>query len=199
MNAKVTSNFKVNGMFSYGSWDYKGNSISNRYDVSNNPIAGGTSTTLYLDKVKVGNSAQLTASIGGAYEVVKRVTLDANYIYTDKLYANISPANFATETNKGSLELPSFGLVDAGFSYKMLVGKDKKESVNFRLNVNNLLDKIFIAESSSNNHIKTREDFTTDALYQTYIDTKTYKGVDTSNTVYYGFGRTWNFTMSYNF
>ncbi|MEC4004255.1 TonB-dependent receptor [Flavobacterium sp. SUN052] len=199
MNAKVTDKFKVNGMFSLGSWDYKGNSVSNRYDVTNNPIAGGTATTLYLDKVKVGNSAQLTASIGGAYEIVKRVTLDANYLYTDKLYANISPANFATETNRGSLKLPAFGLVDAGFSYKMLVGKNKGESVNFRANVNNLLDKIFIAESSSNNHVKTRSEFTTDALYQTYLDTKTYNGVDTSNTVFYGFGRTWNFSMSYNF
>jgi hypothetical protein len=199
MNAKVTDKFKVNGMFSLGSWDYKGNSISNRYDVSNNPIAGGTSTTLYLDKVKVGNSAQLTASLGGAYEVVKRVTVDATYIYTDKLYANISPANFSSETNKGSLQLPAFGLVDAGFSYKMLVGKDKSNSVNFRLNVNNLFDKTYIAESSSNNHAKTREDFASDALYQTYADTKLYNGVDTSNTVYFGFGRTWNFGINYNF
>jgi hypothetical protein len=199
MNAKVTDKFKVTGMFSLGNWDYKGNSISNRYDVSNNPIAGGTSTTLYLDKVKVGNSAQLTASLGGAYEVVKRVTVDATYIYTDKLYANISPANFSSETNKGSLQLPAFGLVDAGFSYKMLVGKDKSNSVNFRLNVNNLFDKTYIAESSSNNHAKTREDFASDALYQTYADTKLYNGVDTSNTVFFGFGRTWNFGINYNF
>ncbi|WP_396165379.1 TonB-dependent receptor [Flavobacterium sp.] len=199
MNAKVTDKFKVNGMFSLGSWEYKGNSISNRYDVTNNPISGGTATTLYLDKVKVGNSAQLTASLGGAYEVFKRVSLDATYIYTDKLYANISPANFSSEINKGSLELPAFGLVDAGFSYKLLVGKDKADSVNFRLNVNNLLDKTFIAESSTNNHAKTREDFTTDALYQTYVDTKLYNGVDTSNSVYFGFGRTWNFGISYNF
>jgi outer membrane receptor protein involved in Fe transport len=81
----------------------------------------------------------------------------------------------------------------------LLVGKDKADSVNFRLNVNNLLDKTFIAESSTNNHAKTREDFTTDALYQTYVDTKLYNGVDTSNSVYFGFGRTWNFGISYNF
>jgi outer membrane receptor protein involved in Fe transport len=131
--------------------------------------------------------------------VVKRVTVDATYIYTDKLYANISPANFSSETNKGSLQLPAFGLVDAGFSYKMLVGKDKSNSVNFRLNVNNLFDKTYIAESSSNNHAKTREDFASDALYQTYADTKLYNGVDTSNTVFFGFGRTWNFGINYNF
>jgi len=200
MNAKVTEKFKVTGMFSLGNWDYKGNSVSNRYDVTNNQISGGTSTTLYLDKVKVGNAAQMTASLGGSYEVVKRVIFDANYIYSDKLYANISPANFSNQLNKGALLLPSFGLVDAGFSYKMLVGKNKSDNVNFRLNVNNLLDKIYIAESSTNNHVRVQSDFGTPAQYNTYLNNlKTYKGVDQTNTVYFGFGRTWNFTLSYNF
>lgn len=155
---------------------------------------------MYLDKVKVGNAAQMTASLGGSYEVVKRVILDATYIYSDKLYANISPANFSNQLNKGALQLPSFGLVDAGFSYKMLVGKNKSDNVNFRLNVNNLLDKIYIAESSTNNHVKVESDFGTPAQYNTYLNTlKTYKGIDQTNAVYFGFGRTWNFTLSYNF
>lgn len=198
-NYKATEKFKINGMFSLGNWDYKGNSTSNRYDVLNNPIAGGTATTLYLDKVKVGNSAQLTASLGGSYEVVKRVIFDASYLFVDKLYANISPASFSTETNKGSLLLPSYGLLDAGFSYKMLVGKDKADSVNFRLNVNNVLDKTYIAESSTNNHAQTRDDFASDAAYQTYADANLYNGILKTNTVYFGFGRTWNFGITYNF
>ncbi len=115
-------------MFSYGDWRYKGNSISNRYDVNNNPIAGGTSTTLYLDKVKVGDAAQMTASLGASYEVLTRVTLDANYNFNDKLYAIISPANFSKADNRGSLELPSYGLLDAGFSYKIFV--DKREGIH---------------------------------------------------------------------
>lgn len=199
MNLRVLDKVKINGMFSLGSWEYKGNSVSNRYDFTNAPVAGGTSTTLYLDKVKVGNAAQLTASLGAEAEVVKNLSFDANYLYTDKLYANISAVNFANETNRGSLQLPSFGLVDAGMSYKMNVGKDNKDQIKLRVNVNNLFDEIYIAESSTNNHVKSRDEFATDALYQTYMENGLYNGVDKTNTVYFGFGRTWNVTLSYHF
>lgn len=184
-------------MFSIGDWRYKGNSISNRYDVSNNPVSGGTSTTLYLDKVKVGDAAQLTASLGASYEVFTRVILDANYNYNDKLYASISPANFSSSTNKGSLELPSYGLMDAGFSYKMLVGRDKANSVVFRLNVNNVLDETYIAESKTNIFAS---DFVSGSSGPTYESAgKTYNGVAKANSVFFGFGRTWNFSLRYNF
>lgn len=185
--AKVTERFRVNAMFSYGDWRYKGNSISDRFDVNNDPVGGGTSTTLYLDKVKVGDAAQMTASIGASYEVLTRVTLDANYNFNDKLYAIISPANFSKPDNRGSLELPSYGLLDAGFSYKMLVGKNNANSLNFRLNVNNVLDEVYIAESKSN-------------IFAEDVPTvSTYKGIATTNQVYFGFGRTWNFSLRYNF
>ncbi|MES2747930.1 MAG: TonB-dependent receptor [Bacteroidota bacterium] len=201
MNVKVFDKLKVTGMFSYGDWSYKGNSVSNVYDVTNNPFEGSTPRTLYLDRVKVGNSAQVTAALGGAFEIVKRLSIDANYLYSEKLYANISPTNFTSETNKGSLELPSFGLVDAGLSYKMLVGKNKSESVNFRVNVNNVFDKIFIAESNTNifaDDIKTPASGSNPAV--TYADAgDLYDGVAKANTVFFGYGRTWNVTLSYNF
>ena len=185
--ARVTDKFRVNAMFSYGDWRYKGNSISNRYDVNNNPIAGGTSTTLYLDKVKVGDAAQMTASLGASYEVLTRVTLDANYNFNDKLYAIISPANFSKADNRGSLELPSYGLLDAGFSYKIFVDKKRGDSFDLRLNVNNVLDEVYIAESKSN------------IFAQDVPTVPTYKGIATTNQVYFGFGRTWNFSLRYNF
>ena len=213
-------------MVSVGKWEYKGNSISNRYDVNNNPIVGGTATTLYLDGVKVGDAAQTTASIGGTYEVITRLSVDANYRYTEKLFAAISPGNFNNPVNSGSLELPSFGLMDAGLSYKLLVGKDKKDAVNFRLNVNNVLDKTYIAESRTNQFTATETEFnastgnglinptgsatatnnflkgtgsTQYTTYQDYQNRGVYNGVDNRNQVFFGFGRTWNFTLSYNF
>ena len=193
--AKVTDKFKVNAMFSMGDWKYKGQALSSRFDVSNNPVAGGTAKVLFLDNVKVGDAAQTTASLGASYEVLTRVTVDANYNFNDKLYAAISPTNFASSTNKGSLQLPSYGIVDAGFSYKMLVGRDKANSVNFRLNVNNLLDKVYIAESKTNIFASDIKTGTT-----TYEQAGAlYKGVATANQVFFGFGRTWNFSLRYNF
>ena len=195
--AKIDPKFRVNAMFSMGDWRYKGNSVSNRYDVNNNPISGGTSTTLYLDKVKVGDAAQMTASLGASYEVLTRVTVDANYNYNDKLYASIAPANFSSSTNKGSLQLPSYGLVDAGLSYKLLVGQDKSNSLNFRFNVNNVLDNTYIAESKTNYFAS---DYVSGTSGPTYASAgKLYKGVATGNQVFFGFGRTWNFSLRYNF
>ncbi|TRX23865.1 TonB-dependent receptor [Flavobacterium franklandianum] len=184
MNAKPLPKLNINAMISVGDWTYNGNSISNRYDANNEPV-GGAAKTLYLDNLKVGDAAQTTASLGASYEVVTRVFLDANYRVAQKLYASIDPSKFTSEVNDGTLELPSYGLMDAGFSYKMLVGKNKSDSVNFRLNVNNVLDEVYISESRTNN-------FTTPT-------SKNYNGVNVTNQVYFGFGRTWNFSLRYNF
>jgi len=196
--ARVTDKFKVNGMFSYGIWEYKGNATVNAYNQADNtPVAGYTAATVYMDKVKVGDAAQLTASLGASYEVLTRVTVDANYNFNDHLYAGLSPINFTSPTNKGALELPSYGLMDAGFSYKMLTGKNKDKSVNFRLNVNNVFDRIYIAESRTNTFA---DDFVSGTSGPTYQSSgQVYKGIATSNQVFFGFGRTWNFALRYDF
>jgi hypothetical protein len=51
------------------------------------------------------------------------------------------------------------------------VGQDRDNSVSFRLNVNNVLDEVYISESRTNN-------FATG-------DTPTYDGVATTNQVYF--------------
>ncbi len=197
LNLKPMPKLNLNAMVSIGDWNYEGNSTSNRYDVNNQPISGGTSTTLYLDGVKVGDAAQMTTSIGASYEVFTRVKMDVNYRTADNLYASIDPSKFGSQTNKGSLQLPSYGLMDAGFSYKMLVGKNKENSVNFRLNVNNVLDEVYISESRTNVFA---DDFLSGTSGPTYASSgQTYNGVATKNQVYFGFGRTWNFSLRYNF
>nr|WP_315197954.1 TonB-dependent receptor [uncultured Flavobacterium sp.] len=202
-NSRLTDKLKVNGMFSFGNWVYSGEAQSSRFDQNNVLLS---SSTLYLDKVKVGDAAQMTASLGAAYEVLTRVTLDANYNYNNNLYASIDPTTFSASNNKGSLELPSYGLVDAGFSYKMLVGERKDKSVNFRLNVNNVFDTTYIAESKKNifaDDLVSPGNGTTippDPSKGTYASNGLlYKGVATANQVWFGFGRTWNFTLRYDF
>lgn len=202
LNSKPIDKLLINGMLSIGNWKYKGESLSNVYDVSGNPFAGTTQKTLYLDGVKVGDAAQMTASLGAVYEVIKNFKLDANYRMIDKLYAAISPsAAFTTATNKGTLLLPSYGLMDAGFSYKLPVGKDNSDSLNFRFNMNNVLNKLYISESRTNifaDDVKTPAVGTTPAV--TYEQAGAlYDGIATANAVYFGFGRTWNLGLSYNF
>jgi outer membrane receptor protein involved in Fe transport len=201
MNARLLSKLKLNGMISIGNWKYDGNATSNRFDASNNPIAGGTAQTLYLDGVKVGNNAQTTIALGAAYEILNGLNVDANLNYFEKLYGNISPVNFLSATNKGALELPGYATTDAGVSYKFFFGKEKSNSLNFRLNVNNVFDKTFINEAFTNifaDDIKTPATGTTPAV--TYAQAGAlYKGIATGNKVYFGFGRTWNFSLRYDF
>jgi hypothetical protein len=195
-NVKAINKLTFNGMLSYGDWHYDGNASSTRYSLDNQLVGQGT-TVLYLDKVKVGNAAQLTAALGATYEVNKGLKIDANYRHIDKLYTSFDPTKFTVEDNKGSLQLPSYGLVDAGFSYKLPVGKEKSESLNFRFNMNNVFDTVYIAEGSTNVFAS---DYVSGTSGPTYADAgKTYNGVATANRVFFGFGRTWNLGVSYKF
>jgi hypothetical protein len=190
---------KINGMASYGNWVYQNDITGRRFDVSNNLISDATTpTTYYVNGTKVGDVAQFTASLGASYAILNTLSVDANYRIADNLYASLDPTRQTSATNLGTLKLPSYGLMDAGVSFKLPVGSDKSDSLNFRVNINNLLDTVYIAESRTNTFAKTRADFATDALFQTYSNTL-YNGIDPSNQVFFGFGRTWNFTLSYNF
>jgi hypothetical protein len=197
LNSKLTDKLKLNGMFSLGKWVYEGNITGRRFDVNNNNISGGTTTTYFVDGTRVGDVAQMTASLGAAYELAPRFNVDANYRLSDKLFASLDPTRQTSATNKGTLELPSYGLVDAGISYRLLLGTDKSKSLNFRLNINNVLDEVYIAESRSNIFAT---DFVSGTSGATYASAgKTFNGVADANQVFFGFGRTWNFTMRYNF
>jgi outer membrane cobalamin receptor len=198
MTAKLDK-LKLNGMISIGNWEYENDITGRRFDVNNNEISGGTAPTYYVAGTKVGNAAQFTASAGGSYDFTKTFSIDANYRYADKLYASLDPSRQTSATNKGTLQLPSYGLVDAGISYKFLFGKDKSDALNFRLNINNVFDYLYIAESRTNIFASDNISSTNPAL-GTYSTTgRTWNGVADANQVFFGFGRTWNFTVRYNF
>ena len=185
--AKVASRIDIRGMFSYGNWEYKDNVTATFFDNSNQPIVidgeaqGGT---LYLDGIKVGDAAQFTASIGAGFEIIENLVIDGNYRYADNLYADINATDFDTEDNDGSLELPGFGLLDAGLSFK-IPSFVNNNTIDIRFNMNNVLDKIYISDSETNTFAREGDD--------------TYDGIATSNRVYFGFGRTWNTSVRFNF
>jgi len=68
-------------------------------------------------------------------------------------------------------------------SYKF----DFKDSSNlkFRLNVNNVGNTEYIAESLTNNFVESGDD--------------SYRGINTNNKAFFGFGTTWNLTARYRF
>ena len=172
---------KLTGMLSMGDWKYTKDFESTLFDDAQNQI--GTAT-LYTKDAKVGDAAQFVAYFEADYRITNMINADLGYRFVDGLYADysITDSDFTQPDNLGALKLPSYGLVDAGITARFdLFGRD----ASFRVNVNNLLDTTYIAESNSNIHA-------TDA-------SETWNGIDTRNYVWFGFGRTWNATLKYTF
>ena len=178
---KPMRTLSIGGFASVGNWTYAGNVEANIWDENRVPI-GAASSMLYLDDVKVGDAAQTSFGLLAEYKIIKGLSVDADFRYYDKLYAAIDPESFDAEDHMGSLELPSFSLLDAGVTYNIYLAN--RNSIMLRGNVNNILNKQYISQSDTNIHPGTDP---------------TWNGVDMNNRVYFGNGRTWNFTVAYKF
>ena len=179
-NYRPINPLKLTAMVSAGDWRYTKDFESTLFDSEQNEI--GTAT-LYTKDAKVGDAAQFVTYLAADYRFGV-FNADVGYRFVDGLYADysITDSDFTQPDNQGALKLPSYGLVDAGVTARFdLFG----QSASFRVNVKNLFDTTYIAESNSNIHA---------------TDTSTtWNGIDTRNYVWFGFGRTWNATLKYTF
>jgi outer membrane receptor protein involved in Fe transport len=169
---------KLRGMLSIGDWRYTKDFSAELFDDNQQSIGKGT---LYTKDAKVGDAAQFVAYIGLDQRVGSKLKFDIDYRFVDGLYADysITDSAFTSPDNDGALKLPSYGLVDLGAT--LFAGK----GWSLRVNVNNLLDTTYIAESNSNIHAG--------------AGSTTWKGIDVNNSVWFGFGRTWNLSLKYKF
>ncbi|CAL2079489.1 TonB-dependent receptor-like protein [Tenacibaculum sp. 190524A05c] len=187
---KITEDVTLFGMVSVGDWQYKSDVTARYRDDTGDPIldpnTGQPETeTLYLDGVRVGDVAQSTGRLGVEVRPWKGFKVDYSQRFVDRLYARINADDFDDADHMGSLELPGYALSDLGVSYKWNLNEETNEAVSFRLNINNLFDEEYIAESATNTFAQPGDD--------------TYRGVNTSNKVFFGFGTTWNFSVRYSF
>jgi hypothetical protein len=178
----ATSDLTIKGMVSLGDWRYTKDFESTLFDDNQNQIGTGV---LYVAGARVGDAAQTTAVLNADYKINKTSSVDLNFRYVDGLYADwgVVDSDFKDEGNAGAVKLPAYSLIDLGFTDRFeLFGN----SASFRFNVNNLLDAVYIAESNTNIHASTDE-------------TQNWNGINTANSVWFGFGRTWNASLRYNF
>jgi len=171
---------KLTGMVSVGDWRYTKDFDAALFDENQTRIG---EATLYTKDAKVGDAAQFT-TFAEADLRLGFLSLDLSHRFVDGLFADysITDSDFTSPDNDGALQLPSYGLVDLGTTLRFnLFGQD----ASFRVNVNNLFDTVYIAESNSNIHAD--------------VSSITYDGIDVRNYVWFGFGRTWNASLRYNF
>lgn len=210
---KVTNFLELQGMFSWGDYYYKGNATGAAFDDNNNPLTlsgSSTSTTLYLDKVKVGGTSnnsipQMTASLGATVKPVKDLSIFGTWRYVGKLYSSIDIATFSNQAaqEKGVMQLPDFNLFDLGISYKIRL-RDAAQYFTVGANVYNLFDTTYISDASTNiaptDAPTTLANGTPNTAKKSYQDLGyMYDGIANGNRVLFGFGRTWAATLSFNF
>ena len=169
---------KLRGMLSIGDWTYTKDFEAELFDENQQSIGTGK---LYTKGAKVGDAAQITAFIGVDQRLGDKLKVDLDYRFVDGLYADysITDSAFTNPDNEGALKLPSYGIVDLGATFYAANGW------SLRANINNLLDTTYIAESNSNIHAT--------------AGSTTWNGIDTRNSVWFGFGRTWNVSLKYKF
>jgi len=144
-----------------------------------------------MKDVKVPDAAQSVFSIGVDYRIMDGLSVYGSYYLADNIYANFDLADevesYVLENNQ-AWKLPSYSLVDLGLSYDFeLAGLD----LTARVNVNNVFDEEYIAESESNLLYDQADD--QDALIPGS------ENGSIRNRVYYGFGRTWNAGLKVKF
>ena len=165
--------YTLKGFLSIGDWIYEGDAITRTQDEDQNVL---DTETQDIDGGKVGDAAQFTAGLGIDVDLADRLSFDSDIRFYDELYANVGAV-------KENLKLPNYHVVDMGLSYKMFVSEG---TLDVRLNVNNVFDKIYISELRS-------------AIAAGDGTGVLYNGIDTANQGYFGLGRTWNVGLRYNF
>ena len=175
---EIGSFVSVQGMLSLGNYEYGSDVTADVFD--NQRVKVGT-TTLFLDGVKVGDAAQTTSRLNLKVSPSDLFKFNLSIFSASNLFANFNPEDFDTDGDM-AMKLPSYELFDFGASYNLSIAGKK---VYLRLNVNNIFDNHYLAESSTN--------------YLTNPGDPTYLGVNSNNRVFPGWGRTWNLGFTYRF
>jgi outer membrane cobalamin receptor len=153
----ITQKLKLQGIFSLGDW--KWNSADT---VRVRDEFGKTVLTQYLNAkgIHVGDAPQF--QVGGEirYEPIRDLYVSGSFTYFDKYYSNFDPMSYdqTNPVNKANFDsegnpvdpwiIPAYYLVDfhAGYSFKI----DKKNRLQFRLNVLNAFDAMYVADADDN-------------------------------------------------
>ncbi len=168
-------------MASIGNWKYANDFTATGINLTTNQSEG--TLTVYGNGLHVGDAAQTTLRLAANYMPIQGLKIYASYFFADRLYAayDINDPKFTSPNPDDVVELPSYGLLDAGLFYDFELAGLK---LSAGLNVNNVLNTQYISELITN----ISDDETT-----------TNRNEFHDNIGWYGFGRTWNASLKVNF
>jgi iron complex outermembrane recepter protein len=137
---------KMEAIASIGDW------IWNSKGTLTNPITFDE-TTFDPTGVHVSDAAQVQLGAMLRYEPIKRGYVSIRYTYFDKNYANFNPENLTgVNVRRESWKMPAYFLADLNAGYSWSV---KKINFDFRFNLLNMFDNLYIADARNNDDIAT--------------------------------------------
>ena len=183
---KILPNLTLECLASLGDWKWTSADTVRFYDDNNQPIFDdfGNEIIAAFDAngVHVGDAAQTQFGASIRYEPVKNAYVKIRATYFDNYYADFDPLSLNGENSgRESWKIPAYDLVDFHCGYKFSL--NKKNKINVRLSVLNLLNRMYISDAQNNDPYN--------ASYQDF-DAK-------SAGVFFGLGRRFNLSTSINF
>ncbi|MDY3033052.1 MAG: TonB-dependent receptor [Odoribacter sp.] len=139
---KPCSTLDFKAMFSLGDWKWGDDVMFDLYNDQQELIG---SFNAYIKDLHVGNAAQTTASLMGTWEPLPKFRIGVDWNYFGRNYADFDPTlrNSASDRSD-AWKMPEYSTLDANVSYKFKIGK---LGAKFYCNVNNILDKEYIADA----------------------------------------------------
>ena len=169
---RPTETLTLTGMASLGDWQWA-NDVNDVqvFDDQQNPI--GDPIDIYLDGVKVGNSAQTTFAVGADYAVLASTTLRASFNYAADYYADYDVTGRSVQGLPQTWKMPDYGVFDLGINHRFNFG-----GFNTQINANvfNVLGTEYISDAQDGDG-----------------------SVAETALVYYGPGRTYTIGATINF
>ena len=171
-NYRPSTKLTLTGMLSLGSWEWANDVLDIQvFDESNQPV--GDPIDLYIEGLKVSDAAQTTAALGLNWEMMDKTYFTVDYNYFGNLFADFDPNDRTKENEPQSWEAPDYSTFDASVRYGFEFGSF---DATLTARMNNVFDTQYIADA--------RDGANHDAA---------------TALVWYGYGRTFNFSAKINF
>ncbi len=142
---KATKHIEIGGFASFGDWHYTNDVKFDVYDDNRNKVG---QYDAYIKGLKVADAPQTQLGLIGRYEMGKHITLGADYVFNDNLYARFDPEKRTNPNDLAqSYKLPSFAILNAMFKYKFQMAG---MTSYFQVNAFNLTNVLYASEGWDN-------------------------------------------------
>lgn len=148
---KIFKNLDFQGLVSLGDWvwDKKVENLQMYYQDNDQPA-----NTISFDAtgIHVGDAAQTQFGASVRYEPIKGLYIEGGGTFFDKYYSEFSPesCNDAQGNPVDSWKIPAYTLIDLHTGYRFKLEALKNLNFTVKLNVLNLLDKVYINDAINN-------------------------------------------------